>query len=151
MFWKVFKIKRKEGKPTTWLDQWQATSRAYGLRVSDWLQRKTVNLPRGRLKLYAVLFLLFFGSWNGWIIVQALVDPKPATPSAQIHLSHPTLPAVRSPVDPFSLAGIQKFRCWLDSLHTDTVGQKIYDSIQHSRPGLLDSLQQIEKTYSIHH
>jgi hypothetical protein len=151
MIWKLFRRKRKEVQSFTWLDHLQAAIRAWGLRISGWLQRKTLTLPRARLKLYSVLFLLFFGSWDGWIIVQALRHPHPAIPAQQLHLSHPVLPSVRPPFDPTSLAGIQKFQSWLDSLQTDTTGRKVYDSILQQRPGLLDSLGQIEKTYSIHH
>jgi len=151
MFWKGFTNKRKEVQSITWLDQLQAASGAWGLRISGWLQRKTMTLSPVRLKLYAVLFLLCFGSWNGWIIVQALQHPHSPIPAQQLRLSHPILPSVRPPVDQSSLAGIQKFRSWLDSLQADTTGRKVYDSILQQRPGLLDSLQQIEKTYSIHH
>jgi len=146
MFWKLFNNKRKEGPSLIWLGTLQAKTRAWGLRISGWLQRKTMTLPPVRLKFYAVLFLLFFGSWNGWIIVQALRNSHPPIPAGQLHLSHSILPSVHPLVDPSSLAGIQKFRSWLDSLRTDTTGRKIYDSIRQQRPGLLDSLGQIEKT-----
>jgi hypothetical protein len=151
MIGKLFRRKPKEVQSITWLDHLQATSRAWGLRTCGWLERKTQALPRARLKLYTVLFLLFFGSWNGWIIVQALRLPHSAIPAGQLHLSHPVLPSVRPPADPSSLAGIQKFRSWLDSLQRDTTGRIVYDSIVQQRPGLLDSLGQIEKTYSIQH
>ena len=146
MFWKLFNNKRKEGPSLIWLGTLQAKTRAWGLRISGWLQRKTMTLPPVRLKFYAVLFLLFFGSWNGWIIVEALRRPHRAMPEKQVALSHSILPSVHPLVDPSSLAGIQKFRSWLDSLRTDTTGRKIYDSIRQQRPGLLDSLGQIEKT-----
>jgi hypothetical protein len=151
MIWKIFRSQRKEVQSFTWLDHLQAANRAWGLRISGWLQRKTLTLSLARVKLYTVLFLLFFGSWNGWIILQALRHPHPAIPGGQLHLTHPVLPSVCPPADPSSLAGIQKFRSWLDSLQTDTTGRKVYDSILQQRPGLLDSLGQIEKTYSIHH
>ena len=151
MFWKLFNGRRNEAPSLTWFGTLQATTRAWGLRISGWLQRKTMTIPPVRLKLYAVLFLLFFGSWNGWIIVQALRHPHPPNPAGQLPLSHPILPSVHPLVDPSSLAGIQKFRSWLDSLQVDTAGRRIYDTILQQRPGLLDSLRQIEKTYSIYH
>jgi hypothetical protein len=147
MFWKLFSNKRKEASSLTWLGTLQAKTRAWGLRISGWLQRKTMTLPPARLKFYAVLFLFFCASWNGWIIVHALRNSHPPIPAGQLRLSHPILPSVRPPVDPSSLAGIQKFRSWLDSLRTDTTGRKIYDSIRQQRPGLLDSLGQIEKSF----
>ena len=146
MISKLFRRQRKEVQSFTWLDHLQATNRAWGLRISGWLQRKTLTLPRMRLKLYTFLFLLFFGSWNGWIIVQALRHPHPAIPSTQLRLSHPVLPSVRPAVDPSSLAGIRKFRSWLDSLQADTSGRKLYDSILQQRPGLLDTLQKLERS-----
>jgi hypothetical protein len=151
MFWKVFSNKRKEVQPFTWLEKLQAANRAWGPRISGWLQRKTLTLPPAQLKGYVVLVLLFLGSWNGWIIVQALQHPHRPIPAQQLPLSHPLLPTVRSPVDPSSLAGIRTFRSWLDSLQADTMGRKIYDTILQQRPGLLDSVRQIEKTYSSNH
>jgi len=150
MIWKLLRRKQKEARPRGGWSYLQAAIRAWELRISGWLQRKSMCLPRVRLKLYAVLFLLFFGSWDGWIIVQALRHPHPPMSVGQPHLSHPVLPSVRPPVGPSSLVGIQKFRSWLDSLRADTAGRKVYDSILQQRPGLLDSLGQIEKRYSIH-
>ena len=151
MFWKLFNGRRNEAPSLTWLGTLQATTRAWGLRISGWLQRKTMTIPPVRLKLYAVLFLLFFGSWNGWIVYYALHGRRPSIPAGQLYLSHPTIPTVRPPVDLSSLAGIQQFRSWLDSLQVDTAGRRIYNTILRQRPGLLDSLRQIEKTYSIYH
>jgi hypothetical protein len=151
MLWKLFTRKRKKARPLAGWIYLQAKTRAWGLRISGWLQRKSMTLSPARLRGYAVLFLLFFGSWNGWIIVEALQRPHPAIRAKQLHLSHSILPSVRPPVDPSSLAGIKRFRSWLDSLEADTTGRKIYDSILQHRAGLLDSLGQIEKTFSIKH
>jgi hypothetical protein len=151
MFWKVFRSKRKKEKNFTWLDQLRDASRAWGLRIGGWLQRKSLNLSRVQLKLYAASFVLLFASWNGWIVYQALQGRHGTIPSRQLYLFHPILPSVRLPADPFSSTGVQEFRSWLDSLQKDTAGRKIYDSIRRERPGLLDSLRQIEKSDFIHH
>jgi hypothetical protein len=151
MFWKAFKHKRKEEKSFTWLHRLQAVSRAWGLRISDWLQRKSSTLSPLQLKLYAAGFVLLFGSWNGWLVYHALQGRHSTISSRHLYLFHPILPSVRPPADPFSSTGIQKFRSWLDSLQADSAGRKIYDSIRRERPGLLDSLGQIEKNDFIHH
>jgi hypothetical protein len=151
MFWKAFKHKRKGERRVFWLDRLQAVSRAWGLRISAWLQRKSSTLSPLQLKLYSVGFVLLFASWNGWIVYHALQGRRSTTSSGQLHLFHPILPSVRPPADPFSSTGIQKFRSWLDSLQADSAGRKIYDSIWRERPGLLDSLGQIEKNDFIHH
>ena len=101
--------------------------------------------------MYTALFVILFGSGNGWIIYQALQGRRPPVQAEQRYLSHPTIPTVQPPVDPAFSAGIGKFRSWLDSLQRDSTGQKIYDSIRRERPGLLDSLAQIDNRYSIHH
>ena len=149
MIWKLLTRKQKELQPFAGWMYLQATTRTWGLRISGWLQRKTMTLSPARLKGYTVLFLLFFGSWNGWIIVEALRRPHRAIPEKQVALSHSILPSVRLPVDPSSLGGTRQFRSWLDSLTADSTGRLIYDTILHQRPGLLDSLGQIEKTFSI--
>lgn len=151
MFWKLFKGKQKEASSLSWLDTLRALSRRWGLRMSRWLQRKTVTLSPGRLKGYAAVFILLLGSWNGWIVYQALQGRRPPIPAGQLYLSHPTIPAVHLKVDPSFSAGIGKFRSWLDSLQRDSAGQKIYDSIRRERPGLLDTVAQIDNRYSIHH
>jgi hypothetical protein len=151
MFWRFFKNKQKEASSPSWLDALQATTRNWGIRISAWLQRKTMTLSPVRLKLYVAGFLLLFGIWNGEIIYHALQGHRLPTQARQLSLSHPTIPAVQPPVDPAFSAGIGKFRSWLDSLQADSVGRQIYDSIRRERPGLLDSVAQLDNGYSIHH
>lgn len=151
MFWKYFKKRRQEAPSASWLRALKATTRSWGLRISDWLQRKSSTLSLIQLKLYAASLVLLFASWNGWIVYHALQGRRSTIPSGHLYLFHPILPSVRSPADPFSSVGIQKFRSWLDSLQADSAGRKIYDSIRNERPGLFDSLGQIEKNDFIHH
>jgi hypothetical protein len=146
MFWKVLGKRRMKASSANWVDIVQATTRAWGLRISGWLQRKTMTFSPVRLKLYAVLFLLLFGTWNGWIIYHALQQPRSPIPTRQVSLSRPTIPTIRAPVDPSSLAGIEQFQSWLDSLQKDSAGQRIYDTILRQRPGLLDSLRKLERS-----
>jgi hypothetical protein len=151
MFWRVLGKRRKELSSASWLDTLQAATRRWGLRISGWLQRKTMTLSPVRLKLYAVLFLLLFGGWNGWIVYHSLQQPHSPIPAGQLYLSHPTIPTIRPPGVPSSLAGIEQFRSWLDSLKADSTGRMLYDSIRQQRPGLFDSLDHIQNNYSIHH
>lgn len=151
MFWRFFKNKRNETSSPSWLDALHATTRNWGLRISGWLQRKTMTVSPVRLKLYAASILLLFGIWNGWIVYHALHGTRPPIPAVQRSLSSPILPNVRPPVDASSLSGLTQFRSWLDSLQRDSAGRQIYDSIRRRRPGLLDSLAQIDNRYSIHH
>jgi len=151
MFRRFFKNKRKEALSSSWLDALQATTRNWGLRISGWLQRRTMPLSPVRLKLYAASFLLLFGIWNGWTIYHALNETRPFIPAGQRALSPPILPLVRPLVDASPLPGLTQFRSWLDSLQADSVGRRIYDSIRRGRPGLFDSLAQIDNSYSIHH
>lgn len=151
MFWKLFKNQRKDAYPLTWLNSAQVKIRAWGLRISGWLQRKTNKLSPVRLKVCAAGFVLLFAGLNGRIVYQALHVRHSALPPEQLYQSHSILPSVRPPIDRSSLSGLQAFRSWLDSLQKDSAGQKIYDSIRRERPGLLDSLAQIDNRYSIHH
>lgn len=47
-----------------------------------------------------------------------------------------------------SLATIKRFKVYMDSLKRTESGQKIYDSINRYRSGLLDSLDKLEIIYS---
>jgi hypothetical protein len=142
MIWKLFKHKRKEARPIAWWIYLQAKSKAWGLRVSGWLQRKTVGHSPQKIKRYSVLVLLVCASWNGWLIVQAVRHPAGNYPVEQIRMPNHVVAPAKNPRELYA------FRAWLDSLKMDSNGRKIYDTIRRERPGLLDSLRQLEKMYS---
>lgn len=57
-------------------------------------------------------------------------------------------PLDRPPALPDNMIGrIQRFRRYLDSLASSANGRQVRDSLFKKRPGLLDSLQQIENIY----
>ena len=151
MFRRFFRNKRQQASSAKWLDSARDVTRRWGVGISGWLQRKSMTLSQVRLKFYAALFVLLFAGLNGWIVYQALHARHSSLPSVQLSLSHSILPSVRPPIDQSSLSGLHAFRSWLDSLQRDSTGRQIYDSIRRERPGLLDSLAEIDNRYSIHH
>jgi hypothetical protein len=144
MFWKLFKSKSKEAGPWIGWLYLQEKCRACGLRISGWLQCKTAALPPRQLKGCCLLFFVVFASGNVAILFQAVRHPVRSLTVAPIQIPQPAPPLVITPGQWHS------FRRWLDSLQSDSNGKKIYDTIRKQRPGLLDSLRQIEAEYPIH-
>jgi hypothetical protein len=66
---------------------------------------------------------------------------------------HTILPSSEPPVETDlngpELERIRWFRHFLDSLRQSESGNTIYDSLAHTRPGLLDSLAFIEHAYQL--
>jgi hypothetical protein len=140
MFWKLFTRKQKEAKPLAVWVYLQIKSRAWGLRVSGWLGRKTATLSPGQLKGYGAMLLVIAFGWHTGVILEAMRHPA--------HLTHSTVQpptAVRICSKPPLVRDWRPFQKWLDSLQADSNGRKIYDTIRRERPGLLDSLRQVEK------
>jgi hypothetical protein len=144
MFWKLFKSTSKEVRPWIGWLYLQEKCRAWGLRISGCLQRKTAKLSPTRLKCYSLLVFVVFASGNVAILFQAVNHPIHSLTVAPIQIPRSIRPLVATPGQWHS------FRRWLDSLQADSNGKKIYDTIIKQRPGLVDSLRQIEKEYPIH-
>jgi len=151
----LFRRKREKDQRTpAWYKGVSRQCSIYGHRVSDYLQNKTSRLSLFRLKVLWLLFILLAGGGSGWVIMNALSDPSPIIRVAPI--SPPArLPSTSGgplPDDPLTqafLERIQLFRERLDSLKNDPQGRLFYDSFQQARPGLFDSLRQLEQYYRL--
>ncbi len=152
-------MKWNNKKPSAGQDlrQWRMAAKiAAGLH---WVQRSWADCmnksfgrlsPRGRKW---ALLLFFFGMmiYSGLLVVSAFKQGIHFI-DAPVKLSLPdvlrkTSPPPASPGQPSFLLPIKKFRHYLDSLGSTENGRLIRDSLLRKRPGLLDSIRQIEKVY----
>jgi len=121
-------------------------------KAANYLNGKTGHWGKQQLRVLMVVCCIVFGGGAALVIWQAFhsagvvpnveairkpnhVLPKDAALSAEIGLSDGELQNIRA------------FRRHLDSLQQTIAGKRKYDSIARHRPGLLDSLQFIEKVY----
>ena len=122
-------------------------------RWVKWMAKHTANFSRRTWKIILILFMMFGGGYSGYLTVSGLVEKanKPfslARIKKPAHLSEPA--DVRVPIPGLSeieYARIRIFRMYMDSLARSPSGKVLYDSIAHSRPGLMDSVRLVERYY----
>jgi hypothetical protein len=124
-------------------------------RCAGWLDRKINPLPVAKKRwllyvfcavcvLYSTWLLLSpFRSVNNHVAIKAAPVTFPQQPLKEKHMQADELIAVEQ------YNRIHAFKLYLDSLAKDSSGQKLYDSIVKTHPGLKDSLQKIEDYYQL--
>lgn len=122
-------------------------------RWVSWMAKHTVNFSRRTWKLILILFMLFAGGYNAYLIVSGLLE-KANKPFSLARIKKPGHViesgdgrAGKLLLSQTEYARIRKFRIYLDSLARSPSGKVLYDSIAHSRPGLIDSVHFIERHY----
>lgn len=123
-------------------------------KCAQWLERKTAHLSRKSWIIILFCFTVFTGgcsiylivnsfSWNTTksIAVTPITRPTNAVPfkekSIQLNVA----------INTTEFEKIVRFRRYMDSLGLSPTGKKLYDSILHYRPGLLDSITIVEHYY----
>lgn len=123
---------------------------------ADYMNKKFENVSPFRIKLSLVLFSLFFGSACLLIGVRSLSKKTESTTVQKISMPSHILLQDQYPYDSSmrratlsvdEVDRIKQFRKYLDSLLAAPSGRTVYDSLMLQRPGLLDSLQTIEKVF----
>ncbi|MFP9100711.1 hypothetical protein ACLI09_16805 [Flavobacterium sp. RHBU_24] len=119
---------------------------------ANWVSLRTAGLTKKGWLTALACFILLMGSYSGYLIVSAF------TGTAPISLK---VAAIRKPAHTFNTGEakaqarisdaeyrrIEGFHRYMDSLATDPKGRKAYESIIAKRPGLMDSIRQVEKYY----
>lgn len=121
-------------------------------RTADKLNAKTALWTQMQLGVFLGLFLLSFSAASAAVILDALRSPQKAIPGALPVPAWPhPLPGIMLPSYHPSvreIAGIERFRHYLDSLSQTADGRSMYDSINAARPGLTDSIAAVEHIYN---
>lgn len=154
----MFRIfKKKERKPSVLypilLRVGQAIDKTQR-RCADYLAEKVKGWSRSRIKIALVIFCLIQGGTSTYILISVF-----RTSSTKINVEKVSIPSHviqkdtsgRDEQEPVlsekSYQRLKAFRNYMDSLQHDQAGRQIYDSILRVRPGLLDSVTQIESIY----
>ncbi|MDP4218343.1 MAG: hypothetical protein Q8927_19260 [Bacteroidota bacterium] len=129
-----------------------------GMRLSGYLQERTKRIPVSRMKVSLVLFCVGGCAWFVWLAMHAEF-PLPKMPLPVV--AAPVPPQVNKPaaVVPMKMRPRRVgrranwrldsalFRRYLDSLRADSV---FMDKLRRERPGLEDSLLELEQHYYHH-
>lgn len=154
----MFRIfKKKEWKPSVLhpilLRVGQAIDKTQR-RCADYLTEKVKSWSRSRIKIALVIFCLIQGGASSYILVSVFRPSR-----ARINVEKVSIPSHiiqkdtsgRDEKEPVlsekSYQRLKAFQSYMDSLQRDQAGRQIYDSILRVRPGLLDSITQIESIY----
>jgi hypothetical protein len=116
----------------------------------------TAGLSKGRLVLLLVLFVVFSGTACLYNFSRGFFNTVSLSRSIElmpIGFSKNRILLPRKPEQTATVLSkkedenINSFSMYLDSLRKSPEGKRVYDSINYSRPGLLDSLYYVENYY----
>ena len=132
--------KRVEG-PGLWeaLDEKQ---KAYAHRLADWLAVKTGKLPVRRVRLYVMLVLVGIASVNTVNMVVAIRRNGNRDINHFGTIKTTVVPGPRIPRKPGARQSLERY---LDSLRRDSTGRRLLDSLLSARPGLADTINEVER------
>jgi hypothetical protein len=127
-------FKKRVWVPPAWWVRMNERQQRYARRLADWLGRKTAKVPAARMRVYVVLFLIGMAGLNLALVWRqhSRALPVPLDIPGRVIIERPR-PPVR--VD---------LRHVLDSLRSDSVGSRVFDSLLRARPGLADTLKMVE-------
>ncbi|MCH5597930.1 hypothetical protein [Niabella ginsengisoli] len=132
-------------KVNAWMEKHQR-------RLAAHLNQKCAALSTKQLTMGLILFCLVFGATVVFTIWHSLKgfseSSKIGSISISKHISKKD--SSRSPKwKALQFGYLQRIQLQIDSLQQTREGQRVWDSIKIFRPGLLDSLRQLEKMYQL--
>jgi hypothetical protein len=118
---------------------------------ANWMQRQSEKLSKKAKMLFLVTTVLAMAAYclalvtGSWKESYSEVNFK-----TELKIPLKNLPGTKATILPAdaSVIRIMDFKHYLDSLATTASGKLKLDSILRNRPGLLDSINQVEKYYS---
>ncbi|TRW22016.1 hypothetical protein FMM05_18850 [Flavobacterium zepuense] len=121
---------------------------------AGWMSQRTSDLSKRDWVISLACFVLLMGGYSTYLVISGFTGTSAVISN---NVSNIRKPAYTGQMDepqntgaPPSDAGharIVGFRKYMDSLQADPSGKRIYDSIIKKRPGLMDSLVQVENYY----
>ncbi|HWI93875.1 MAG TPA: hypothetical protein VNT20_21495 [Flavisolibacter sp.] len=119
------------------------------ISIANFLQQKTNNYSPKKKKLLLLLFVIAFLTESSNITIQSLT--RKTKTSFTVTRIKPILIESDKTVAPVvtktEFLRIQRFRNYIDSLSTTTQGKKLKESLLHSRPELMDSVNFLINLY----
>jgi hypothetical protein len=156
---KLFKRRRKEEKTDAGKDKLAKGIAGFILKMQNgfarFMGKRAERLSFSTMKYILLIFLLCGSGLSVYFIVTAF---KKNGQSKAIKIDRLRVPRYYDKnsdefmqLDFFITKkeheGMQAFRNYMDSLHHNKKGIHIYDSIMLNRPGLMDSVNKLEKLY----
>jgi len=135
----MFSRKKKEVGPGLWeaVDQKQ---KQYAHRLADWLGGKAASVPVNRLRVWVIGVLLLLALVNTANMVAAIRGHHNLGNFGVIKPVVVAGPRMERP-----LRARQSLEQYLDSLRRDSAGSRLLDSLLRVRPGLADTLNEVER------
>ncbi|MBT2591405.1 hypothetical protein J7E50_14340 [Pedobacter sp. ISL-68] len=151
----LFKRKRNENTQATGNSIAKGEASLYRLqsRWAKWMEKRTESFSRGHWTLILILFVLITGGHSTYLLVSSFSSKERKvfliTPiSKPRHLTETgDVKAEALSVTETEYRRIHNFRIYMDSLARTPSGKASYDSITYRRPGLMDSVRNIENYY----
>ncbi|MBR2647975.1 MAG: hypothetical protein ACRCSM_09905 [Sediminibacterium sp.] len=157
----LFKKKKKEVQSddkTTVSDKVAGKIAGVGIKVqqlfAENMNRIFMKTDFKRLKLILIVFSVCAGGYSIYLIVNSVFSPERKQKALEIqqmdipkHFNKTGDETVmpEATIDEQTYLQIQDFRKYMDSLKLNRTNE--YDSILQARPGLMDSVQVLEKIY----
>ncbi len=157
----MFKKKKKEVQSddkTTVSDKVAGKIAGVGIKVqqlfAENMNRIFMKTDFKRLKLILIVFSVCAGGYSIYLIVNSVFSPERKQKALEIqqmdipkHFNKTGDETVmpEATIDEQTYLQIQDFRKYMDSLKLNRTNE--YDSILQARPGLMDSVQVLEKIY----
>lgn len=119
---------------------------------ANWMALRTARLTKKGWITALACLVLVMGSYSTYLIVSAFTG----APAASIkvgsirkpaHTGHTGEANAQGFISETEFKNIEKFQQYMDSLARDPTGRRLYDSITGARPGLMDSINLVEKYY----
>lgn len=155
MMFRIFKRKKsKQSEMHAVWHQWATAIEKRQRKCSDYLNNKAEKYSKRYKQICLVLFCLLAGGCSFYIAIRAIENP-----SGKLMIEKMSVPKYAMEDDTVSAFlptpvltekqyhNIQQFKKYMNSLQITKVGKIKHDSIMKTRPGLMDSIDFIEKVY----
>ncbi len=127
-------------------------------KFGETLNKKTANLTQRGKIILLIVFCVVFGGGSIYIIIEGLsssnesskiLKSKFISVPKHVDKTGEGSPQINVFITAEDIRRITQFRRYMDSLKTTKQGLQIHDSIISARPGLMDSLTEVERLYGI--
>lgn len=119
---------------------------------ANWMMKRTEKFSHRTWIVLLILFVLSTGTYSAYLAVSAFTKGSNAITITPIKKLKQATETEDTPIEAVEISEaeysrIKKFRVYMDSLARSPSGKVLYDSITRHRPGLMDSVQVIERYY----
>ena|SRR5450631_2407873 len=136
----------RKRKTPVWLLKIQKRISARIQLFGGWLQNKVAAIPPGRMKSYLFLLVVFVFGCNSLIMMNVFRNPHSSMLERLRYPASIPLPTLRK-LPPSIDKTEARFLKFIDSLEADSAGREELDQLRTEKPGLMDSVLQLKKSF----